>query len=212
MFEIRVHGLGGQGAVTLCTWVAQAGYSVDKHVQAFPFFGAERRGAPVKAFVRVDDKPINLRSQVYHPDLLVVMSPDLTGLALSEGITPEGRLLVNAGRELAERFAERFSRDVYYIDATGVALDLGLEFDGMPMVNLPLLGTLANQSGAAPLESVLEIIHSVASKRKNSEAYDTAVKAGWNGVQLARDGGDTGQAPPAGGFDTSRTGVTPIEP
>jgi 2-oxoacid:acceptor oxidoreductase gamma subunit (pyruvate/2-ketoisovalerate family) len=215
LFEIRVHGLGGQGAVTLCTWVAQAGYAVDKHVQAFPFFGAERRGAPVKAFVRVDDEPIDLRSQVYHPDLLVVMSPDLTGLALSEGITPEGHLLVNTAAGLAERFAERFSRDVYYIDATGIALELGLEFDGMPMVNLPLLGAVTNQSGAAPLEAILELIGEVAAKRGNAEKYEAAVKRGWDGVEVVRAKAPAAEAPPEtgeAGIDLSRSGVTPIEP
>jgi 2-oxoacid:acceptor oxidoreductase gamma subunit (pyruvate/2-ketoisovalerate family) len=214
LFEIRVHGLGGQGAVTLCTWTAQAGYAVDRHVQAFPFFGAERRGAPVKAFVRVDEQPIDLRSQVYHPDLLVVMSPDLTGLALQEGITPEGRLLVNCGAELAAKFAERFSRDVYYIDATSIALELGLEFDGMPMVNLPLFGAVVAQAEAAPLESVLEIVNEVAGRRGNREEYEKAVRAGWEGVEVARapEEGPAKQVASETDYDLSRTGVTPIEP
>ncbi len=215
MFEIRIHGLGGQGAVTLCTWVAQAGYAVDKHVQAFPFFGAERRGAPVKAFVRMDEEPIDLRSQVYHPDLLVVMSPDLTGLALKEGITREGRLLVNAGLDLAERFAERFSRDVYYIDGTGIALDLGLEFDGMPMVNLPLFGAVVRQSDAAPQGTVMDIVRQVAAKRSNAQAYERAVAEGWDGVRVAgAKAAESVQATggPESDYDLSRSGVTPIEP
>ena len=215
MFEIRIHGLGGQGAVTLCTWVAQAGYAVDKHVQAFPFFGAERRGAPVKAFVRIDDEPIYLRSQVYHPDLLVVMSTDLTGLALKEGITREGRLLVNASLELAERFAERFSRDIYYIDGTGIALDLGLEFDGMPMVNLPLFGAIARQSGAAPQGTVMDIVREIAAKRSNAQAYEKAVAQGWDGVRVAQAKASAAvQATegPESDYDLSRSGVTPIEP
>ncbi len=214
MFEIRVHGLGGQGAVTLCTWIAQAGYAVDSHVQAFPFFGAERRGAPVKAFVRVDEQPIDLRSQVYRPDLLVVMSPDLTGLALQEGITPEGRLLVNCGGELAARFAERFSRDIHYIDGTGIALELGLEFDGMPMVNLPLFGAVVAQADVATLEAVLEIVDEVAGRRGNREAYEKAVQAGWDGVEVARAPAEPSAKPAASetDYDLSRTGVTPIEP
>ncbi|MCJ7745285.1 MAG: 2-oxoacid:acceptor oxidoreductase family protein [Actinobacteria bacterium] len=184
MFEIRVHGLGGQGAVTLVTWVAQAGYAMDKHVQAFPFFGAERRGAPVKAYVRIDEEPINLRSQIYHPDLLLVMSRELTGAALEEGIAPDGRLLVNAERELAEKIAARFSRDVDFIDATGIALDSGLEYDGMPMVNIPLFGTLVSEAGVAPVEVVLELVSEIA-KRGNLEAYESAATRGFNGVQRA---------------------------
>jgi 2-oxoacid:acceptor oxidoreductase gamma subunit (pyruvate/2-ketoisovalerate family) len=214
LFEIRVHGLGGQGAVTLCTWVAQAGYAAGRHVQAFPFFGAERRGAPVKAFVRVDDEPIYLRSQVYHPDLLVVMSPDLAGLALKEGITPEGQLLVNSEAALAERFSERFARDIHYIDATGIAMELGLEFDGMPMVNLPLFGAIVRQSGAAPLDTVLDLTRKVASKRGNLEAYQSAVDCGWEGIEVvqAKAAGAEQPVAVADDLDLSRSGVTPIEP
>ena len=184
MFEIRVHGLGGQGAVTMCTWVARAGYAMGKRVQAFPFFGAERRGAPVKAFVRIDDEPIDLRSQVYRPDLLVVMSTDLTGIALQEGIAPDGRILINAGDELAGRLASRFGRDFYYLDATGIALDLGLEYDGVPMVNIPLFGAVVGESGIAPLEVVMERIEDAA-RHGNRDAYDSAAARGFDGVKIA---------------------------
>ena len=185
LFEMRVHGLGGQGAVTLVTWLARAGYDQGKHVQAFPFFGAERRGAPVKAFVRIDDEPIDLRSQVYQPDLLVVMSPDLTGIAIAEGIKPDGQMLVSAGAELAERLATRFAREIYYIDAVSIALDLELEVDGMPMVNLPLFGAVVSQSQTAPLGEVLRVVREVASKRGNVEAYEKAATGGFEGIQLA---------------------------
>jgi pyruvate ferredoxin oxidoreductase gamma subunit/2-oxoisovalerate ferredoxin oxidoreductase gamma subunit len=182
---MRLHGLGGQGAVTLITWIAQAGYDLGKHVQAFPFFGAERRGAPVKAFVRVDDKPIDLRSQVYVPDLLVVMSPDLTGTAIAEGIKPDGCLLMNGGKVLAESIAERFAREVCYIDATGIAIGRGLEVDGMPMVNIPLFGAIVHQSEIAGIEQVLSIVRSVASRRGNAESYVDAVTRGFDGVEVA---------------------------
>jgi 2-oxoacid:acceptor oxidoreductase gamma subunit (pyruvate/2-ketoisovalerate family) len=184
MFEIRVHGRGGQGAVTLVTWVAQAGYAAGKHVQAFPFFGAERRGAPVKAYVRIDDKPIDLRSQIYNPDLLLVMSHELTGIALEEGIAPGGSLLVNAERGLALRMAERFARDIHFLDATGIALDLGLEYDGMPMVNIPLFGALASQAQVAPLEVLLRLVSEIA-RRGQNEAYEDAARRGFEGVERA---------------------------
>lgn len=186
MFEIRVHGLGGQGAVTLVTWVAQAGWDTGRRVQAFPFFGAERRGAPVKAFVRVDEAPIDLRSQVYLPDLLVIMSPDLTGTGLSEGIKEGGRMLLNAGGELAERLATRFAREVSFIDATGIAIDLGLEVDGMPMVNLPMFGSIISLSKTAGIEQVLAIVRGVASRRGNVDAYIEAATRGFEEVEIAR--------------------------
>ena len=214
MFEIRVHGLGGQGAVTLCTWTAQAGHTAGRQVQAFPFFGAERRGAPVKAFVRLDDDPIDLRSQVYRPNLLVVMSQDLIGLALSEGITPEGRLLINGDKALAERSAERFGRDIFYVDATGIAFDLGLDFDGMPMVNLPMYGTVARMAGAGSLEEILEVVRPIAERTKNPDAYMTAVTRGWDSESFAEQNNSTTGEYSAEevGLDISRTGVTPFEP
>lgn len=182
MYEIRVHGLGGQGAVTLVTWIARIGYGLDKHVQAFPFFGAERRGAPVKAFFRIDDRPINLRSQVYNPDLLLVMDPSLVDPALEDGISPDGEILLNSGEQFAERTAARLSRDVYHIDATGIALDLGLEYDGMPMVNMPLLGATVCRAGVAHLEDVLQLVDEVA-KRGNADAYENAARRGFDGVR-----------------------------
>lgn len=186
LFEMRVHGLGGQGAVTLVNWLAQAAYSRGEHVQAFPFFGAERRGAPVKAFLRVDDSPIDLRSQVYKPDLLVVMSTDLTGLAIQEGISEEGTVLINAAEELSGRLSARFSREFHYVDATGIALQLDLEIDGMPMVNLPLFGAIARESKVVALDAVLEVVDEVAARRGNREAYITAASRGFEEIHIAR--------------------------
>lgn len=185
MFEIRVHGLGGQGAVTLVTWVARAGYARGMHVQAFPFFGAERRGAPVKAFVRFSDTDIFVRSQVYDPDLLVVMSRDLVPVALEEGMAPGGRFLVNGGEELAGRLASEYGLDTYCIDATGIAIEEGLEIDGMPMVNLPLFGAVASQSGAASLDIVMDVLSPIAKKTGKFEAYRNAVTRGFEEVALA---------------------------
>ena len=185
MYEIRLHGLGGQGAVTLVNWMAKIAYNAGMHVQAFPFFGAERRGAPVKAFFRMDDKPINLRSQIYRPDLLVVLSIDLTGSAIAEGITDDGEILLNAEQELASRLAARFGRDAYHVDATGIALEHLLEIDGMPMVNIPLLGSMVSKAGLVPFEGVMEVLDRVA-RRGDYEAYRSAALEGFEGVTLAR--------------------------
>ena len=213
MFEIRVHGLGGQGAVTLCTWTARAGYLAGKHVQAFPFFGAERRGAPVKAFVRIDEREISLRSQVYMPDLLVVMSSDLTGMAISEGLKPGGILLINATEDLARTLAGRFGRVVMYLDATGIALSLGLEFDGMPMVNLPLFGAMVRLSEVAPLDTALEVIRDATAARGDFTAYQKAVAGGDESVLTAVPAaGEEPPPDPGSDLDMSRSGVTPIEP
>lgn len=187
MFEMRVHGLGGQGAVTLVTWAGQVAYGQGRHVQAFPFFGAERRGAPVKAFLRVDETPIDLHSQIYRPDLLVVMSPEQLAPALAEGIAPDGEVLVNAGRELAERLAADFGRAIHWIDATGIALEQGLEIEGMPMVNIPLLGSVVNRGRLAEYDAVTEILEGLA-KRGNFDAYDRAASHGFRDVRKVEAG------------------------
>ena len=80
MIEIRLHGRGGQGAVTSAELTALAAIGTGKYAQAFPSFGPERRGAPVMAFIRVSDKPIKTREKVYNPDIVVVLDPSLLGL------------------------------------------------------------------------------------------------------------------------------------
>ncbi len=97
MIEMRFHGRGGQGAVTSAELVAQAAINTGKFATAFPSFGPERRGAPVVAFARVDDKPVRLRSKVYNPDVVIVLDPSLLEIANpTEGLSKEGILIINS--------------------------------------------------------------------------------------------------------------------
>ncbi|MDI6873134.1 2-oxoacid:acceptor oxidoreductase family protein [Candidatus Solincola sp.] len=157
MVEIRFHSLGGQGAVTLINLLAQAGDLVGKRVQAFPFFGAERRGAPVKSYVRMDDRPIHLRSQIYRPDFLVVMSPSLLQAALEEG-TKEGSVLLVNQREEEDDALSGLPFRTYALDATSIALDLGMVVEGMPVLNQVFLGAVSYVTELIPLEAVNEVI------------------------------------------------------
>ncbi len=182
MFQVRAHGLGGQGVVTLVTWAAEAAYRVGKHVQAFPFFSAERRGAPVKAYLRMDDKPISLRSQIKKPDILLVISSSVVGLALDEGMGENTKILINADLELAQKLAEHLVRDVCYLDATTIALENGLEVDGMPMVNVPLLGALVSFAKIAPFEVVMDVLDMPA-RGGNYRSFKNAAKAGYFSVR-----------------------------
>ncbi len=186
MLEIRTHGLGGQGVVTLVTWAAEVAYRVGKHVQAFPFFGAERRGAPVKAYLRLDDKPIALRSQIKRPDILLVVSPSVTRLALDEGISDQTRILINANVQMASKLSERLAREIYYVDATSIALENGLEVDGMPMVNVPLLGSLVSLARIAPFEVVMDVLDMPA-RRGDYRSYKNAAKTGFFSVGCAKE-------------------------
>ncbi|MBE9513639.1 MAG: 2-oxoacid:acceptor oxidoreductase family protein, partial [Chloroflexi bacterium] len=111
MLEIRFHGRGGQGAVTAANLLASAALK-DGHkgVQSFPFFGGERRGAPVKAFARISDGEIHLRSQIYHPDIVVVLDPHMIDSTdVTAGMDRESVVVINTTKKPGDfDFSERF--------------------------------------------------------------------------------------------------------
>src|SRR5689334_21374100 len=99
MFEIRIHGRGGQGVVTSAELLALAAFREGRHAQAFPSFGSERTGAPVVAFCRIDDHEIRSREPVLAPDAVVVQDPTLLHqVDLFSGLTPDGYVLINTTR------------------------------------------------------------------------------------------------------------------
>lgn len=151
MKEIRFHGRGGQGAVTAAEVLAVAAHKDGKFSQAFPFFGVERRGAPVMAFARIDDKFIRTRQQIYEPDIVVVLDPTLAQSAeVLNGLKPDGILIFNttAKPSLAR------SAKLLTVDATKIAL----EEIGKPFVNMPMLGALVKATGVVSLDSVVKTI------------------------------------------------------
>lgn len=152
MLEIRIHGRGGQGNVVAAEMLALAAHAAGRQVQAFPAFGAERTGAPVQAFVRIADRPIRLRSQVYAPSVVIVQDPTLIGMVpLCEGLTPGGLLLVN-DRQIPPALLE-IAPDgarIVAIPATDIALDVL----GRPTPNTTLLGAFAAATGEIALEAV----------------------------------------------------------
>ena len=157
MREIRIHGRGGQGAVTAAQLIAEAAFREGKHVVAFPFFGAERRGAPVKAFARISDEPIYVRSQIYEPDIVVVMDPALIKMAdITEGLKEDGILVLNTREGPDELGLD--GRRVATVDATGIAIELGLIVAGWPVVNTPMCGAFVAATGLVGLETMLEVI------------------------------------------------------
>ena len=101
MIEIRVHGRGGQGAVTTASLLAIAAFHDNKFSQAFPSFGPERGGSPVTALARIDDKEINLRSNVYEPDILIVLDPTLVKYAETiDGLKKKGIVIINSQKNI----------------------------------------------------------------------------------------------------------------
>lgn len=155
--EIRIHGRGGQGAVTAAQLLAHAAHIEGKYVQAFPYFGAERRGAPVKAFARISDSPILLHSQIYNPDYVVVLDPQLHKIIdVTEGLKKGGVIVLNTTKSPSELNLGNWH--VAVVDATGIALELGLRVAGQPIVNTSMVGAFSRATGEVRLESVLKAI------------------------------------------------------
>jgi pyruvate ferredoxin oxidoreductase gamma subunit len=150
MKEVRIHGRGGQGSVTAAELLAVAAFEDGKYSQAFPFFGVERRGAPVTAFTRLSDKKIRLRSQIYEPDYVIVQDATLiSAVDVAAGLKPEGMVIVNSEKS-AEETGLDAGIEVRTIDATGIAL----EIIGRPIVNTTLLGAFAGATGEISIESI----------------------------------------------------------
>lgn len=156
--EIRFHGRGGQGAVTAAELLAKAVFNEGRYVQAFGLFGAERRGAPVKAFARIDDREILIRSQIYNPDYVVVLDSGLLGIIdVTEGLKEGGLVLINT-RKSPEEIQLGRNYGLATVDATSIALELSLLVAGLPVVNTAILGAFARATGEVGLESVIHVI------------------------------------------------------
>ncbi len=176
MIELRIHGRGGQGAVSASTMLATAAHKAGRHVQAFAVYGAERRGAPMAAFVRVDDAPIRLRQMVYRPDGAIVLDQTLLTLAdVTAGLKAGGWVLLNAPDAPALPASLR-SFTIYTVDASAIAAGLGLGTRAMPMVNTAVLGAVARMSGIAELAHVLSAIE---------EIVPTKIKANLEAARIA---------------------------
>ncbi|MFW6003233.1 MAG: pyruvate ferredoxin oxidoreductase subunit gamma [Halanaeroarchaeum sp.] len=154
MKQIRIHGRGGQGSVTLAHLIAEAAYEEDKWAQAFPSFGVERRGAPVEAFARIDDEQITDRSQVDEPDYVVVQDPSLIEFVdVARGVVDDGAIVVNTEADPEELDLET-DATVVTVDATEIAL----EHLGKPIMNTALMGAFASVTGVLQQESMESVI------------------------------------------------------
>jgi pyruvate ferredoxin oxidoreductase gamma subunit len=152
--EIRIHGRGGMGNVTAAELLAEAAFSDGKHAQAFPFFGAERQGAPVVAFVRISDRPIRLRQQVYRPGYLIVQDVGLLYTAdVLEGLKPGGTVMVNTTRS-----GEELPIGKGYKIYTVPALKVALEVIGRPIINVVMVGAFSCATGLVGLDAVRKAI------------------------------------------------------
>ena len=161
MFQVRIHGRGGQGVVTAAEMLSIAAFREGKHAQAFPSFGSERMGAPVMAFCRIDDVEIRLREPVLAPDALIVQDPTLIHqVDLFRGLEATGCLLVNTSRTFDELGIGPWLRGHAHVHArTLAATEIALRHVGRPLPNVPLLGGFAALTGLVSIESVVAAIH-----------------------------------------------------
>ncbi|MGZ8695445.1 MAG: 2-oxoacid:acceptor oxidoreductase family protein [Gaiellaceae bacterium] len=160
MFQIRIHGRGGQGVVTAAELLSVAAFEEGRYAQAFPTFGSERTGAPVVSYCRIDERPIRVREPIVEPDALIVQDPTLLHqVHLFDGIGGDGFVLINTTRTFAELgLAELSARLRPERLLTVSATELALEHVGRPLPNAALLGAFAALTGVVSLESVAAAI------------------------------------------------------
>lgn len=171
MFEIRIHSRGGQGGVTAARLLALAAIHDGKYATAAPFYGAERRGAPIVSFVRIDDKPIRIYSQIKKPDMVIVLDASVMDVVdVLQGLKQGGKILVNSQQK--KDFPGFSSSNV---DLTGIALRENLVVSGSPILNTPVIGALAKQ-GLVSAESAKKAIREMFSDERNVKAAEAAYK------------------------------------
>ncbi len=172
--EIRWHGRGGQGAVTANEILAGAALKEGKFIKAFPEFGPERMGAPIRAFARISDEPITVHSQVYYPDVVLVIDATLLkGGKVVEGLKDDGAVIANYPED-NDHLAQAVGRsNVHAVNATKIAL----ETIGRPMTNTAMLGALVRITNVVSLDSIMEEMRVKMSGKLSKEVVEKNLKA-----------------------------------
>ncbi len=174
--EIRWHGRGGQGVVTAGKLLAEAALGSGQYFQAFPDYGPERMGAPIRAFTRLSDEPIKIHSQIEQPTVVLVLDPTLLGaVPVTEGLVEDGTLLVNSAMSPAEiRDLTSFQTGkVFTVDASHIAI----EEMGREITNTPMLGAFAKATGTVALDDLAKELQAWFGKKLSQEAIDANVRA-----------------------------------
>lgn len=176
MAEIRWHGRGGQGAVTASEILAEAALEEGKYFQAFPDYGPERMGAPIRAYTRISSSPIRQHCQITDPDVVVVLDPTLIGVVdFTQGLKDQGMLVVNTPTppaELRSKLGWKKGK-VFTVDATRIALDtVGRNFP-----NIPMLGALLKATDIVSKDNIRNEIKSRLSARVSKNAAEANINA-----------------------------------
>jgi 2-oxoacid:acceptor oxidoreductase gamma subunit (pyruvate/2-ketoisovalerate family) len=184
MTEVRLHGRGGQGVVSAAQLIADAAVLEGKYVQAFPEFGAERSGAPIAAYARLSDSPIEIHSFIRNPDVVIVVDKSMALFkSTTQGLAKDGWFICNydgSSDELRSKLELEPSVKVITLDATGIAMKcLGKDYP-----NTPMLGALLKATGIVGTES-LEKVLGDRFKGKVLEGNQEALKLGYQGGSAA---------------------------
>lgn len=187
MLEIRWHGRGGQGAKTAAQFLAEAALESGKHIQAFPEYGPERAGAPIRSFTRIDDTPINIHSPVTRPHVVIVIDPTLLeSIDVTEGLEEDGALLINS-TEAPEALRERLKfkkGNVATVDATKISLDTL----GIPMPNTPMLGAFLKVKPVVSMDALIEQVKHKFLKKIGEEKTNANIEGIKRAYEEARIG------------------------
>lgn len=159
IIEVKWLGRGGQGAVTASNILATAAYMEGyKGVQAFPFFGSERRGAPVSAFTRLGDREVRIRSLIYEPDILIVLDPMLPmQIDVTTGLERGGYIILNTPQKPSD-VSLKGDLKIATIDAASIAEELNLKVAGIPIYNTPMLGAFSKATEVVKLGAIKKAI------------------------------------------------------
>lgn len=170
--EIRWHARAGQGAVTAAKLVADAALLQGAYIQAMPEYGPERTGAPLKAYTRVSDDPIEVHNTIVNPDIVVVLDDTLLdSVDVCEGLVPEGVVILNTemtAAEAKERLGVGAGVEVAVVDASGIAIDM-IKRD---IPNTPIVGALSKVTGIVPVDAVKTRLAETFGKKFSQEMID----------------------------------------
>ncbi len=176
MIEIRFHGRGGQGVVVASNLLGEAAFREGKFIQSFPFFGVERRGAPIMSFLRIADNKIYTRTQIYNPDFVIVLDPTLLKFVdVLSGIKSNGIILINTHKKPSE-FDLKKNIKVCTIAANNIAEEFDLGSKTSPIINTIMLGAFVKATNIVKLDSLLGSINDLI-KIKTQNNVDAAGKA-----------------------------------
>ncbi len=157
IYEIRFHGRGGQGAVTAAELLVKAAVTEGKWGQSFPFFGAERRGAPVTAYARISEEKHFIHSPITEPNIVVVLDKKILDVVdVTDGLKEDGTLIINSSRSFPKESLKKFRTCI--VDATKIAVSLGLSVAGWVIVNTAMLGAIIKAVPIVTIESVMNAI------------------------------------------------------